>query len=126
MNIQEVEKIAQSLTLVISHAAQAYGPQVVSSVFEVTKLQSIGWVIQNLFGLLIFLIVFVIGLLFLRSAIKDNDMEINVFLAALFMVAGGLPSILLIANLLDIWLWVGIFNPKIYLVHELISKMLNH
>ena len=92
-----------------------------------------------------FLITFISGL-FLASMAKiffkikksiENDRKLNksyserlewdhggIIISLLIMaVVSTFALIFFIASIVDVWSWVGLFNPKLYLAHEIIQKV---
>lgn len=64
-----------------------------------------------------------------KQALKeygDADMKISFYMSSLFTSGGSLLLVIIsIFQLTDYWTYVSIFDPKVYLAHEVIEKVIS-
>jgi CHASE2 domain-containing sensor protein len=101
-----VDLITQLQGVVKDNAADA-----VNLGLESIKIDGIGLMV-------LFVVLFVIGIIAFITSIKTNNVDLKI---VSFVV--GISSLCIsVAGFLYPWNWVQIFNPKLYLAHEVMSK----
>lgn len=128
MNVTDIEKLASEFTGVITHAAQAYGPAAANAAFTVTRITCISNIIMSFLGATAFS---VIGVIFAKLSCKwakeDDDCGGKNVLPGAAAVFCFCPIVLNnLVTLLDVWNWVGAFNPQIYIIHQILEKVAAH
>jgi Co/Zn/Cd efflux system component len=116
------DKISEYVDI-ISKAAMKAGPQVMQ--FAIQNQRWCG--VQDLaVGCFFLLIAVVCAFLFHRHAkhVKDCE-EPGLSLAVGSGIVGIITLILSACSLLNIWNWVAVFNPKIALFHDILTKFLS-
>lgn len=117
------DKISGYLDLIAKAASKA-GPQVMKFAVAQEYWSGIGDIIIGFF----FLIVALIGIVLFFRYLKDlRDMVEPGGPIALVGGIGGIVSLVVSGlNLLDIWNWVAVFNPRIALFHDILNRFLDH
>lgn len=110
----------------ISSIVKEYGPQVTQLALDIGRISAIQDLVYGGLGVAILLGI-AVNSIFVFKCIKNDPglhslfnhlyVVISVFVSILFAIGGGY----LIYKLLDIFSWVGIFHPEIYLA----AKALN-
>jgi hypothetical protein len=100
---------------------QKYGGQVVDTASQVTQIESVSELVSGVvFGILAIIAGFVC-----RYAIKKENEEsygspwiVAIVVSAVFAVIG---TLFFLIQICDVWNWIGIFNPKLKLIHDIIE-----
>ncbi len=90
-----------------------YAPDVAATALMVTRIDGIQWMVVTVVALILGF-----GLIWLAIKIEDHD-------ATGPVVGFGLGvSIFGLFNFLNIWNWIAIFEPKLYIAHQIINTTL--
>ncbi len=118
-----VELITQLQGVVKDNAADA-----VNLGLSSIRIDSIRAIVLGIF----FLILFIIGIYITKKVYNIKEIQESytkkenwgsAFILSCFLTA--IALILSIITLLNIWCYVAIFNPKLYLAHEIMNKFFN-
>jgi hypothetical protein len=106
-------------------AAEKATPVAINAVLTVVSIN----VIQNIVGGLVVLIICLVSSRYFHIyygkykilSYGDREMEgvITIASLAVAVISGLISGIIL----LNVWNWVGVFHPNLYLVHELVNKV---
>lgn len=115
----------------------AHAPDAVNLVLASTQIDCLQSIILSFIGVIVSIICgFIIFKIQKKidADKKDNKpyherltwIEPEAVLPALFAgLSGSIILVISVITLLDIWNWVGLFNPKLYLAHQIIAKVMS-
>ncbi|MGI9541942.1 MAG: hypothetical protein ACR2MX_01710, partial [Cyclobacteriaceae bacterium] len=98
-----------------------YAPDVLDSVVEAARISAIGDIIYGFLGFVLAFVaykIFYILYYMISKSIEERSVEFFCSLLAIGIVFS-IVSICMMSNLIDIWNWVGVFNPKLALAHKI-------
>ncbi len=107
------------------HAIEAYGPRATELALETGRWAAINNLVQASACLIIGgTVVFVACKTLLRAIREMNGDEVWIFAAVASVIAGiggGGSFVVGIGGIFDMWSWVGLSHPDIYLAHKLLK-----
>lgn len=113
------DKAAQYLNALESITKQ-YAPDVIDAALSVVRMQGAQRLVH---GVALVVCAIACGWITRKLwAASDGDDPEKIALMIFCVVGGVFSAILGLARLLDIWTWVAIFEPKLYIAHALIEK----
>lgn len=120
--MSDVTDLIQEVIDKLSSLTTHYGPHLLSLVERsvyVNCLASIIWGFILLFVFVLMVIFFVI-LIIKWDTVYKRDIEILIVVPIIGGVLSLIPTCLLLG---DIWNWVGITDPELYMAHQIINKV---
>jgi hypothetical protein len=102
----------------VQGAVSAHSGEAVSFVLISTRIDGIFFLVVCFIGWAFFA-----GLTLIPFSGKASKKEIEELFG--FLLITGALSLLFLAILIYPWNWIQVFNPKLYLAHEIIGKVLN-
>jgi hypothetical protein len=119
------DKIAEYIG-VISKAAMKAGPQVMQFAIQHEHWCGIGDISIGLFFLVMtFVFLFLLKKNWISMIRQDEYAEISVAIGIGSAIGATCCLIVACIQLLNIWNWVAVFNPKIALFHDILTKFLS-
>lgn len=124
--MSDINDAIQTVTKTFTEVANAYGPAVKDAVLGVTRLDGANDVLHS--GLyLVWAVGVAYGLAkmwrwFIREEDEDN---LSPCMVATFIgvLGGGIPLLVGLGVLFDVWTWAKIFYPTLYLVHHALTAV---
>jgi hypothetical protein len=147
--IDKASQAADQIAAKMAELAQQYGPDVVNAAVEVARISAIQSLVPPVIALALMWTVAIVLFRFSRNlaekynkwrALYENERETrasvtaklgypepdeilsNVTLTA--SLGLGFLSIFPIYAITNVWAWVGIFEPKLYIAHRVLEKLL--
>ena len=112
--------------------AQAHGQQAIDLAAKIKQVNAVGDVVGNLVGMTGGALVFYLGGVTVVNAYKRRDDFENIFMEVILPAFGGLACIASavvatagLLGMLDPWMWVALFDPKLALAHDIYTKLLH-
>ena len=122
--IELIDKRLDAMADKLSELAAQYGPEVTDAVLAVTRLQGFEYLI---YGVLFFIPSFLIARYawysFLKEGYKNKDID-EIGPGLIIGAVSTLGFLITASNLFDIWVWVAIFEPKLFIAHKILSGLL--
>lgn len=120
LNSEQLKIILEKLSTVAS--------ETVNITAEVIRMQSIGHLLMCIIGVIITAVCYKI-VRFIWAKIDDpmTDTDIEMYTAGLVIsvIVGVVVSVLTTLQLINVWMWVGIFDPKLALARMIFEKVFN-
>jgi len=105
------------ITGAFTQAASKYGHATLDLVLNYARIDAINHLITGFFWLLMFITAIIIFIIFIKKAAKENnELFFAIGVSSLILSFGSFLATVTI--LLNVWNWVGIDHPEIYLVHQ--------
>lgn len=130
MDIELLSKIGEKLGQAIGNAAHQYGPPVWQMVLSIKRVDSLGHLIPSLVVLGIFPFILIKLYRFFKSNAADCCPG-RPFIYCGFSAGYGLvlfvSTVILIpflVQVLNIWNWVGVFDPQVAIAKDIMDKIL--
>jgi len=119
---KEMDKITSAL----SQLAHTYGPDVVNAAVEVARVDALQGIIHWCILFVFMFATFMGGFCIIRNKVAlwdryDSPTPAAVVMFFSFLFSGGFFIAILLT--LDVWNFVGIFQPKLYIAHQIISSI---
>ena len=114
----------------VQQAFNAYTPQIWSVMQNVVRIDALG----TLITFIVFLILGILAIVFAFKHVFGEDVadgygnvnNVGTFIVSLLGCGfGTLSTLISFSQLLNIWLWVGVFDPKLSIAHDIIIKVLS-
>lgn len=108
---------------VITVAGQTikYAPDVMQAALSVTVINGV----QDLMFSIIFLLALIIFVFILIFGIKQVKLnQFNDGWQAFGVVGCFFSSVCFLISICNVWMWVEIFNPKLYIAHQIVQQVL--
>lgn len=118
----------EAITHKITDVATQYGPEVLQAGLNVVRIDCLSTLVYAFIGLVmtgfIYLVVFKKGKVWFPDTRNSFNEEYFVFN---FLVLGFNTIFFAFAaiNFINLWTWVGVIEPKLYLAHKLVEKLIN-
>lgn len=107
----------------ISEMVTQYGPDTIKLVINVFRVEAIQNLVYGFIGILILTATIYYCLKCFRSLVKKGDEEFSIFLAIPAAIIG-IPSFVCATAFFDVFNWIGVFQPEIYIAHKIFDKVL--
>ena len=120
--IQEVDHLARELAASLTSIA----PTVWNTMCEIKRVDSIGTLTVSLIVFIITSSAFTYSVIKLMKCLIDDDFYEG--REALYVVLVGIlliPTLFSGGNLLNVWNWVGVFDPSLAVAHDIATKVLH-
>lgn len=117
------DKVVSYLDL-IAKAAEKAGPQVMKFAVAQERWNGIGDVTVGFFLFVVFLVALWVFNRNLKAACDNEDPATGLCIVS--GICGLLALVIGCTELLNIWNWVAIFNPRIALFHDILDRFLQH
>lgn len=101
--------------------AKQYGPDVVNGALEIARIDALSQLVPSILFLAVLAYFGGNATQYLRKLFDEGDDA----LAIPLLVVGGIITAVLglcaIATVCDVWVWVGVFEPKLYLAKKILG-----
>ncbi len=101
--------------------AEGAAPHTWELLLQSVRVEAIGDLITGTLWLMFGLITLALSIYGMQKAKTDGEISVIV---SLFIVFGVGPVFISLSFLADIWTWVGITNPELWIANEATSKLL--
>lgn len=98
-------------------------PKVLNIAVEITRINSLQWLIGGGLGLLILSGVFAYLANFAWKKLNVKYDERAQVLFIFSIVLSGTSALFAGINLFNVWNWIGVFNPTLALAHEILNQV---
>lgn len=120
--IEAIEHVSAKIALL----ADKYGPEIIETGLSVVRLTGLNKLILSVGGALVGGVVAYVAYHWVRKecAGKDDFFDTNpivVFFGGIAAFFGAVAASVNIFKVLDIWNWVAIFEPKLYIARKLLG-----
>jgi hypothetical protein len=132
--IDKASQAADQIAAKMGELAQQYGPDVVNAAVEVARFTAAGNILSGAVAASIAFFAFRWGTARGARAAEICRKKGDEYWASMEMphgfgcivgfIAGAVCSGIAIERLASIWNWVGIFEPKLYIAHRVLEKLL--
>src|SRR5882672_5024564 len=99
-----------------------YGPVAVDTTLSVVRINGLANLIPGILSLIIFLIMVLLGVHCFPLKEDSGSFVLGLIIS---IIGGFISGCFACAVLSDIWIYVQVFNPKLYIAKELVEKILD-
>jgi hypothetical protein len=108
----------------INQLLSSHAPAAWQAILDVTRFQGISYLFYGLICIILGVIASKVSPWLWRQGYNDTELEPLYFTTFWFTAFGGLAVFTTgVCMFFNIWNWVSVFNPQIYLLHDVIEKV---
>lgn len=108
--------------VVIGQETVKYAPDVVNAALNVVRIGAVQQLVYGVIGLVVAVVFFKKAHGNITKSLEDGRFEL--FLVGVVQGAAVVVGVVDAYFLVDVWNYVGIFQPKLYIAHKIVEKML--
>lgn len=114
---------ALEYTQALEEITKQYTPDVVDAALKVVQLNGVFSLLEAFVWFLPFCIISCICLYYFWKGVKEDDDD-KKFFSILISIIPCIVTGIAISHLINIWSWVAIFEPKLWIAYKILGKLL--